>query len=63
MNAGPIGIGGEVVLEPDWYYEEDYGDGPFAAGWMSEEEARSFIASAADRYAAEILAIVDGREG
>ena len=46
-----IGIGGDVVAEPDWYYEEEYPGGAFAAGWMSAAEARAFIAQAAERYA------------
>lgn len=47
-----IGIGGDVVGDPDWYYEEEYPGGQFAAGWMTEAEARAFIDQAAERYAA-----------
>lgn len=46
-----IGIGGDVILSPEWYYEEAYGTWP-DAGWMSEAEARSFIAAASARYLA-----------
>ena len=36
---------------PDtWHYEEPYGDGPFAAGWMEEKEALAFIYKAADLF-------------
>lgn len=48
-----IGIGGDTVMEPEWYYSEPYGDGPFDAGWMTEDEARSFIKQAAERYLKE----------
>lgn len=37
-----------------WEHQEPYGDGPYDAGWMSEEEARSFIAHTAERYLKEI---------
>lgn len=44
-------IGGtDVVSAPEWRYSEDYGDDPFAAGWMTEDEARGFIAKAAGLY-------------
>ena len=47
-----LNIGGEdLILKPEWSYEEDYGDGPFDAGYMSEEEARTFIQKAAEMYA------------
>jgi hypothetical protein len=41
-----------VTPEP-WLYEEDYGDGPFDAGWMPQEEAVQMIAKAAALYAAQ----------
>ncbi len=51
-NSWSLRIGGsDVVMEPEWAYEEDYGDCPFAAGWMTETEARGFIAQAARKYA------------
>lgn len=50
-NRWSMSIGGEDVIgEPDWYYEEPYGSGPYDAGWMSEQEARAFIAKAVGRY-------------
>lgn len=45
-----IGIGGDVVADPDWYYEEPYPGEKFAAGWMTDDEARKFISEAAERY-------------
>lgn len=45
-----LGIGGDVVLAPDWCCEEPYGDGPFDAGWMGEDEARGFIEKGAQLY-------------
>ena len=45
-----MNIGGDVVLDPEWTYEEDYGDLPFAAGWMTKDEAWAFIKKAADLY-------------
>jgi hypothetical protein len=33
-----------------WHYTEPYGDGPFAAGWMPEDEARQMIEKAALIY-------------
>ena len=41
-----IGVGGDVVMKPDWSAEAPYGDEPFEAGWMPEDEARAFIEAA-----------------
>lgn len=50
-----LSVGGrDVILEPDWFHEEPYGDGPFDAGWMSLEEARGFIAAGAGLYRASL---------
>lgn len=43
-------VGGDVIMSPEWYHEEPYGDEPFAAGWMTEEEARGFIDKAVALY-------------
>lgn len=49
-----IGIGGDdPVMEPEWSYEEEYGDGPYDAGWMTKEEARAFIEKAAVKFSQE----------
>jgi hypothetical protein len=44
------GEDGDVFGTDAWEYEEDYPGGPYAAGWMSEEEARAFIEKAAAVY-------------
>lgn len=46
-----IGIGGEPVLNPEWEYYEEYGDNPYAAGWMPQYEALGFMAKAFGMYA------------
>jgi hypothetical protein len=42
--------GGDVIGSPKWYYDEEYGEGPYEAGWMSEEEALVFINKAVALY-------------
>jgi hypothetical protein len=46
-----IGIGGEPVSEPEWYYEEEWGNTPYAAGWMPQYVALAMIAKAVEKYA------------
>lgn len=53
-NRWSIGVGGDVVGDPTFYYEEPYGDAPFAAGWMDDDEARAFIKKGADLYMASL---------
>lgn len=39
-----MSIGGaDVIDQPEWYHEESFGDGPYDASWMSEEEANKLI--------------------
>src|SRR5262245_31139700 len=45
-----IGIGGDVVGNPDWNREVPWGDGPFSAGWMPIEEAKRIIEQCAKDY-------------
>lgn len=46
-----MSIGGsDVVGNPEWYYEQPYGNNPFAAGWMTEVEATKFINDSAKLY-------------
>jgi hypothetical protein len=46
-----MSIGGtDVVMNPEWYYEQDFGEAPFDAGWMEEAEARGFIDQAVALY-------------
>jgi hypothetical protein len=42
--------GFQACGEAVWETFVDYGDEPFAAGWMEEDEARGFIASAAAQF-------------
>lgn len=42
-----VDIGKDPVI---WSYEQEYPGGDFAAGWMTEAEARQFIDEAAERY-------------
>lgn len=51
-NRWSIGIGGDVVLKPEWMYWEWYGERDFDAGWMTEDEAMGFIEKAAGLYRA-----------
>lgn len=46
-----MSIGGDdVVMHPEWFMEEAYPGGPFAAGWMTAEEAVGFINKAVEKY-------------
>lgn len=49
MNIG----GGDVVTEPEWSYDADYGTGPFDAGWMTQDQALTFIQQSAERFTNE----------
>lgn len=62
-----IEIGGGFVLEDTakgipgegFYLEEEWGDGPFSAGWMPEEEAKALIYRSARAFLAR-AAQMDG---
>lgn len=46
-----MSIGGsDIVGNPDWYYKQAYGDDAFSAGYMTEEEAITFINQSANLY-------------
>jgi hypothetical protein len=47
-DGDPVDV--SIGASEGFYYEEDYGDDAFAAGWMEESEARSFIEKAALLY-------------
>ena len=47
--AWSLGVGGEPVGKPDWEIQEAYGTWP-DAGWITEDEARAFIAKGAKLY-------------
>lgn len=57
-----IGIGGDVVGDPEWYWEEKWGDGPFAAGWMPQEIGEKLIELAATYYRAGMKQKMDNRD-
>jgi hypothetical protein len=39
-----LSIGGaDLIGNPEFSYAEKCGDGPFTAGWITEDEARTFI--------------------
>ena len=45
-----MSVGGvDVIAEPDWYHQEEYGVWP-DAGWITELEAFEFIRKAARLY-------------
>jgi hypothetical protein len=46
-----IDIGGDDPCDSaDFTYREAYGDDPYSAGWMSDDEARAFIAKGAAKF-------------
>lgn len=49
-----LGIGGEPVCAPEWEHEEEVDGGMYAAGWMSELEAKHCIARAVTLYRATL---------
>lgn len=48
LHVGP----GACVMKAEWVMAEEYPGDRFAAGWMSEDEAREFIKKGAERWAA-----------
>jgi hypothetical protein len=48
MNIGDV----DPVCDPIWSHVEPYGTEKFDAGWMNEDEARSFIDRAAAMFVA-----------
>jgi hypothetical protein len=56
-NSWTMGIGGDVVGNPDWSIRQPYGTGDFDAGYMDMDEARAFIHQAAGQYLAEQTAL------
>jgi hypothetical protein len=53
-NRWTLDIGGDPLSHPDWSIEQPYGSEPFAAGWMSEDEAKAFIEYGAAQYRASL---------
>jgi hypothetical protein len=52
FEVGPQGATGQNWAAL-WQYQEPYGDDPYDAGWMPEEDALRFIQEAAKRYLKE----------
>lgn len=48
-----MGIGGDVVMAPEWKRSERWGENKFSAGWMSFNEAMAIIERCAVEYLAE----------
>lgn len=49
-----MSVGGDDVIgKPEWFYEEEYPGGQFAAGWMDKAEAIGFLHQAAEKYCSE----------
>lgn len=44
--------GRDVIGNPRWEHEEEWGDGPYDAGWMPEDEARRMIEKGATLWRA-----------
>ena len=43
-DSSDTGVHGlDVIGKPKWFHEEDWGDGPYAAGWMPIEIAEEMI--------------------
>jgi hypothetical protein len=53
-----LGIGGEPVMEPEWFHQENYG-ADYEAGWITLEEASAFILQAIKRYDAFLVTHVE----
>lgn len=50
-SSWSMSIGGsDVVGNPEWFYKQAYGVDGFSAGWMTEEEALTFINQSAKLY-------------
>lgn len=49
-----MSIGGDdCILEPEWFYEEEYGKTDYEAGWMPQHIALAMIAKAFEKYCAD----------
>lgn len=52
FSVGDDPVGVSCGLAEGFHHEEEYGDGPYDAGWMPVEEAEAFIRRAAQLYVA-----------
>jgi len=51
-NRWSLSIGSDPIGSPAWWMVEQYGEGPYDAGWMPEDDAEKFIRKAAALYLA-----------
>lgn len=49
-NSWRFSVGGDVILNPLWETSDFWGDNPYAAGFMTAEEAFSIIVASAKLY-------------
>lgn len=49
-----IGYDSKSSEPAEWYKEEEWGDGPYDAGWMPEEDAINIIERCATEYLNEM---------
>jgi hypothetical protein len=57
-----LSIGGPDTLDnPQWHHEELWGEGPFSAGWIDEDEARRLIVGGATLYRHRMEALDSNR--
>ena len=52
VGADPVGV--SCGLSEGFHHEEEYGDGPYDAGWMPVDEAEAFIRKGAELYLAAL---------
>ena len=49
-NRWTMDIGGDPMMNPEFSAAGDWGDKPYAAGWMPVETAHALIVKAIDEY-------------
>lgn len=55
-----MGIGGDVVIAPDWSMSGPWGEGAYGAGWMPEHIGQAIVAKCCEvwqvaRYAPNVV--------
>lgn len=55
-----LGIGGDPIIDPEWYAEVEYPGEMFAAGYMEEDEALACIHKAAAMYLEQTTGLPNG---
>lgn len=56
MAIGPDPVDISCGFKEGWYKEQEWGDNPYAAGWMDVDEARKLIEQCAEEYNTAISA-------